>query len=437
MKAGPFHAQIRPLRSDAVRRVRSMGVPPMSGVGVPSMNPRIISHVGVANSAPATAPVLSTGGTPMLRCPHGHTTDGGTRGWHARTCLSALSDARVAHDQGPAIAKAGGLEAAAGRMPVSRALCNGMILVATLAMTAALVAGADKPYIVLERGGVRAVIVNNEAVDDEVLPGHRAGYSGVASLTCRGQNRNLFVPAYAGLNFEHIHDGTVQRREVLFEPRNAPMEIRRADEYTAELHQPPTPHWQLESWLRYKMLEDGAIELTLECIPRARTFKNTYIGLFFASYIHQPESLDIHFRGHTADDAGSEARWIRGVTPEHGVRPTHLAFDDYRDFPHEVAFPLSLVFNRSDWRYREPWYYGVSHGLAFVQMFQPRDQVRLSQSPSGGGEGNPAWDFQWFIPQYEVGRRYRFVMRALYLAFESTEQVTKATAEHRAALQEP
>jgi hypothetical protein len=340
-------------------------------------------------------------------------------------------------DQGPAIPKAGGLAPATRRTPVWRALYHGMVLVAVLAVTAARVAGADKPYIVLERAGVRAVIVNNEAVDDEVLPGHRAGYSGVASLTRRGQNRNLFVPAYAGLNFEHIHDGTVQPREILFEPRNAPMEIRRAGEYTAELHQPPTPHWQLESWLRYRMLKDGAIELTLECVPRATTFKNGYIGLFFASYIHQPESLDIHFLGHPANDTAAAAKWIRGVTPEHGVRPTHLAFDDHRDFPHDAAFPLSLVFNRSDWRYREPWYYGVSHGLAFVQMFRPRDQVRLSQSPSGGGEGNPAWDFQWFIPQYEVGRRYRFVMRALYLAFESTEQVTKATAEHRAALQEP
>ncbi len=307
--------------------------------------------------------------------------------------------------------------------------------VSILLLPAASVLGADKLYVVLERAGVRAVIVSNEAVDDQILPGHRAGCSGVASLTHRRQSRNLFVPAYAGLNYEHIHDGTVQPREILFEPRQAPMEIKRADEYTAELHQPPTPHWQLESWLRYTLLEDGTIEMTLECVPRGKTFKNGYVGLFFASYIHQPESLDIHFPGHPAKDTGSEARWIRGVTPEHGVRPTHLAFDDRREFPHDAEFPLSLVFNLSDHRYREPWYYGVSHGMAFVQMFRPQDQVRLSQSPSGGGAGNPAWDFQWFIPQYEVGQRYRFVMRAMYLPFEATEQVTKATAAQRAILQ--
>jgi hypothetical protein len=317
-------------------------------------------------------------------------------------------------------------------------LSAGTILaVSALLLGPACAFGDDKPYVVLERGGVRAVIANNQPVDDQVLSGHREGYSGVASLTHRRQSRNLFVPMVAGLNFEHIHDGTAQPREILFEPRHAPMEIRQADEHTAELHQPPTPHWQLESWLRYSLLEDGTIEMTLECVPRAKTFKNGYIGLFFASYIHQPESLDIHFLGHPANDTGSEVKWIRGVTPEHGTRPTHLAFDDQRDFPHDTPFPLTLVFNLSDYRYREPWYYGVSHGMAYVQMFRPQDQVRLSQSPSGGSgnTGNPAWDFQWFIPQYEVGKRYRFAMRAMYLPFESTEQVTKATAAHRASLQ--
>ena len=297
--------------------------------------------------------------------------------------------------------------------------------------------GADvpaRPYIVLQRGDVTAVIVNNEAVDDATLPGHRAGYSGVASLTHRRQEENLFVPPYAGLNFEHIHDGTVQPRDVLFEPRIAPMRIRQIDAHAAELHQAPTPHWQLESRLRYELLNDGAIEMTLECIPHARTFKNGYIGLFFASYIHQPESLDIHFRGRAGGDETAPIQWIRGVTPSHGVLATHLAIDDDRVFEHDADFPLTLVFNLSHHRYVEPWYYGVSRGMAFVQVFRPCDQVRLSQSPSGGGSGNPAWDFQWFIPHYEVGRRYRFVMRALYLPFVSRDHLVETVRPHLAAL---
>jgi hypothetical protein len=149
------------------------------------------------------------------------------------------------------------------------------------------------------------------------------------------------------------------------------MQIRQIDEYTAELYQPPTPHWQLESRLRYKLLEDGTIEMTLECIPRARTFKNDYIGLFFASYIDKPESLDIHFLGRSAEKTDAQPQWICGVTPEHGVFPTHLAVDDNRNFAHDPNFPLTLVFNKSNYRYSEPWYYGVSNGMAFVLMFHP------------------------------------------------------------------
>src|SRR5207245_708319 len=97
-----------------------------------------------------------------------------------------------------------------------------------------------KPYIVLRRGPLEAVVVDNRAVDDDVLPGHRAGYHGIASLKHDTQRRNLFVPSYAGLNFEHIHDGTVQDSKVLFEPRNAPMELRVIDDHAAELYQGPT-----------------------------------------------------------------------------------------------------------------------------------------------------------------------------------------------------
>jgi hypothetical protein len=184
------------------------------------------------------------------------------------------------------------------------------------------------------------------------------------------------------------------------------------------------------------MLPDGAIEMTVECIPRRRSFRNGYIGLFWASYIHQPESGAIHFLGHPGR-GDRTPRWIDAVSPAHGVRATHLAADDSRVFPHDEDFPLTLVFNRSDVRYDESWYYGVSHGMAYVQVFRPRDRVRLAQSPSGGGAGNPAWDFQAFFSDYEVDRRYTLVMRMLYVPFESPEQIRRAVEPHRLALERP
>ena len=229
---------------------------------------------------------------------------------------------------------------------------------------------AEGHVAILKRGEVEAVVVDNAAVDSEVLPGHRAGYSGIGWLKHSKRQENLFVPAVSGLNFEHIHDGTTKERDILFEPRRAPMELRLIDAHTVELYQPPTPNWKLESCHRYALLEDGTIEMTFECIPRERTFKHDYIGLFWASYIHQPESLNIHFQGRKDSDT-SPSSWIEGITPAHGTRPTHLSLSDTRTFAHDDDFPLSLVFNRSEHRYQSPWYYGLSHGMAYAQVFRP------------------------------------------------------------------
>ena len=291
----------------------------------------------------------------------------------------------------------------------------------------------DGHEVVLTRGGVEIMVVDNAAESSERLPEHRRGYSGVASIVHDARAHNLFVPFYAGLNFEHIHDGTTQQRDILFEPRVSPNRLRRVDEFTVELYQPPTETWAVESCQRYELLADGTIQLTVEVIPRRATFRHGYMGLFWASYIHEPESKDIHFRGITASHA-SEVGWVRGITPAHGTRSTHVGMGDTREFKRDDDFPLTLVFNNSSHRYVAPWYYGVSHGMAYVQMFRPQDEVRLTQSPSGGGDGNPAWDFQYLVDDVKVDQLYRFVMRAMYTPFESTEQLERVTLPHRRAL---
>jgi hypothetical protein len=250
------------------------------------------------------------------------------------------------------------------------------------------------------------------------------------------------------------------------------MELRLIGPHTAELCQPPTFHHALESCQRYELLDDGTIELTIELIARRPTFSNGYINLFWASYINQPASLDIHFRGvpsngaEPAERAATErsgqahstpsrgvanvrergaqhrtetapAAWIRGVTPSHGELSTHLSITDNRVFAHDKPFPLTLVHSLSNHRFTEPWYFGICRGMAFVQMFRPADQVRITQSPSGGGKGNPAWDFQFYVPDYEPGRLYRFRMRAAYLPYESHAQIEAATRGHRAELARP
>lgn len=291
-------------------------------------------------------------------------------------------------------------------------------------------------FVEIRRGPVRLIIVDNEAIDVPILRGHRAGYNGVASLTHTQRAENLFVPAVAGLNFEHIHDGTLAVDKERFEPRRSPMSLRVIDEFTVEVYQPPTANWKLESCGRYQLLPDGTIEYTFECIPRADTFRQGYIGLFWANYIDRPEDKAIHFIGR---DKSSQDRadWLRTTTPRHGVDGTHPPDGPHPDLKIDPNFSLTLVNHPSRFVYTQPWYYGVSHGMAYVQMFRTRDGIWFAQSPTGGGDTNPAWDFQWFIPNYRVDEAYGFVMRATYVPYENREQVESATRQHRADLNAP
>src|SRR5262249_55795866 len=121
--------------------------------------------------------------------------------------------------------------------------------------------------------------------------------------------------------------------------------------------------------------------------------------------------------------------WIRGSTPSHGVDSTHpperLAFQPKFD----PEFSLTLANHPSKYVYSEPWYYGVSPGLAYVRMSPARAQIWVAQPPPGGSNTrsvNPAWDFQWYIPDCKVGEAYGFVMRAALIPFQSQRQIRDA-----------
>src|SRR5439155_26870416 len=141
---------------------------------------------------------------------------------------------------------------------------------------------------------ITAVVGDNAADGPQ-----RAGYNGVWSLTHKTGRRSLFVPGIAGLNHEHIFDGETDDSsiEVFFEPRHAPMELRKLSDNCAELHQPPTPTFHLERGTRFTFVEPHYIDFHYRCIPRQHVFRNGYIGLFWASYIDAPEDKSIYFVG--------------------------------------------------------------------------------------------------------------------------------------------
>ncbi len=256
---------------------------------------------------------------------------------------------------------------------------------------------------------------------------HRAGYNGLWSLKHRSLDRNLFVPAYAGLNLEHIFDGAPPfDSEVFFEPRRAPMTLRRHDESTVELHQPPTPTFELESWTKFQLKPPYYIDMSFECRPHQHVFDHGYIGVFWASYMNGPMDKSLYFLG-----GESPGHWLQYCTQFHNDQSTVRSTEDAFELTFSPDYREALFRNYSRLRFREPFYYGNFGDLVWIVMFDSDQLVRFSHSPSGGGLNraerttNPAWDFQFIVPRFEVPERYRLDVRAVLRPRCSREEIVE------------
>jgi len=268
-------------------------------------------------------------------------------------------------------------------------------------------------HATFKAGDLTAVIGNNEQHEE-----HRAGYNGIWSLQHSSCSRSLFVPTVAGLNHEHIFNGEADdsSQEVFFEPRYAPMTFNRISDSEAELHQPPTPTFHLESWTHFKLVEPHYIDMAYRCVAHRPVFPHGYIGLFWASYIDAPEDKSMYFLG----GEGEHPFWMQLCTQRHNDESTALHRDDKTELTFGPKCRDALYRNLSPLRYQLPFYHGLFEGHLWMVMFNRTGGIRLTHSPSGGGTNtkrqttNPAWDFQYIISNYEVGKEYGFKARAIF-----------------------
>ncbi|HEO71576.1 MAG TPA: hypothetical protein ENN80_09955, partial [Candidatus Hydrogenedentes bacterium] len=159
----------------------------------------------------------------------------------------------------------------------------GPALLTAVCSLAAEEAGVD--CATFEASQLQCVIGNNAERGE-----HRAGYNGVFALHAAADDESAFVPFYAGLNLEHFFDARPRNPDgdIFFEPRRAPMTFTRIDNATAELHQPPTPFYGVESWTRFTLKPPYYIDMSFRCVPRKDDFVGGFFGVFWASYINAP-----------------------------------------------------------------------------------------------------------------------------------------------------
>lgn len=261
-------------------------------------------------------------------------------------------------------------------------------------------------------GDLTATIGDNAAHGD-----HRAGYNGLWSLTHKKEPTNLFVPAVAGFNLEHIFDGETldtlpNQSDIFFEPRRAKMTFRKLSATSAELHQPPTSTFHLECRTTFTLREPDIVDVEFQFKAHQHAFRRGYLGLFWASYINAPEDKSLYLRGKNA--------WLQHCTPAHNAMSTVLHENDKFEMTFAPNHRDCLYKSFSPLKYDLPLVYGLVRNMTFILMLDRAEGVRFTHSPSGGGfnatlqTGNPAWDFQYVLPKYDVMKEYAFRARMIY-----------------------
>ncbi len=270
----------------------------------------------------------------------------------------------------------------------------------------------------LSVGDLTAVIGDNEAHE-----GQRAGYNGVRSLvSAHHPGESLFVPGLAGLNLEHLLDGRdMADRDDYFEPRRQPMEVEKVDAQTVMLHQSATPTLGVQSLATLSLRMPHYIDIDFRMVLRRDTLKHDYLLAFYASYINAPEDRSMRFLGRPREEPVGEA-WLELDTPRHFEASTVSHIDVEPALPNEMSFE-TLAYNYSELAYIRSFFYGRWRNMVFALMFEPGHDLRFTHSPTGGGDGNPAWDFQWVVHEPEVDEEHHLRARALFKPWENERDI--------------
>lgn len=283
----------------------------------------------------------------------------------------------------------------------------------------------EQDVVVLKTSQLTAVVGNNRSYGHGA---HRAGYNGLFSIhsTQNKTHESPFVARYAGWNLEHYFDGRIRsKREQFFEPRFAPLHVRKLDDTTVELYQPRTPVFQVESWTRFQAVEPDAIDFSFRCKPHRDDYEGDFLGVFWASYINAPLNKSIYFLD--GESTLEKPMWRQFCTQRHNRDSTIRNANDDVELRFDSA--NALFANESLLRYSHPVFYGRFRDMVLIYVFQQHSGIRLTQSPSGGGltpngtDTNPAWDFQLIVPRPSKGKEYGVQGRFIFKRWKGREDV--------------
>lgn len=262
--------------------------------------------------------------------------------------------------------------------------------------------------------------------DDIAFPFERAnGYNGVRQLySRRGPQENIFRSSWSSsLNFEFIYDRS--GRSMI--PRwlggklgtpPTPSQLTRLDDNSVRLTTAIPEPRRIEVSTTFTLVPPHYIDLETTCVAHPDAFTGDWLGLFWASYIHNPEDKTTYFLGRP-DENGPE-QWIESLM-EQPLNARAFASEADALVEGEPNPDGGLFHNIRPIRYVYPFFYGCWRNMMLELMFKSTESLRFAIQPTGGGRTNPAWDFAMLIKNCQPLTHYTFSARVVFKPFVSRE----------------
>ena len=190
------------------------------------------------------------------------------------------------------------------------------------------------------------------------------------------------------------------------------MTFKKLSERKAELVQPPTPTFHLESRTTFQLVGPHYLDMEFRCTPTQHVFAHGYIGLFWASYINAPDDKSMYFR--------NGKLWQQPVHPAHNVQSTVRHKDDSPDLKFSEGLGDALYRNLSPPSFKPPFFYGQFRDMVFVVMFESADGLRVHpfaqrrRREHDQTNDQPGLGLASIVPKYDVKKEYGFGARVMY-----------------------
>ena len=262
--------------------------------------------------------------------------------------------------------------------------------------------------------------------DDIAFPSERAnGYNGVRQLySRRGPKENIFRSGLASsLNFEFIYDRT--GRSMI--PRwlggklgtpPTPSQLTRLGDNSLQLTTSIPEPRRIEVSTTFTLVPPHYIDLETTCVAHPGAFEGDWLGLFWASYIRNPEDKTTCFLGRPEENGPEE--WTESLAEQPPEGPVFASEAD--TLVEGEPDPKGRLFhNIRPARYVHPFFYGRWRNMMLEMMFKSSESLRFAIAPGGGGLTNPAWDFSILIKDCQPLTEYTFSARVVFKPFVSRE----------------